>query len=82
MAKPTLNVHLLVAEGREHECAAALQTQLAADQFRILCQLAAELVSRWESVSSGGRVVVLTAADPAAEVARVLRLRPAGQNPG
>jgi len=73
-----LNLHLLVDAGREAECAAALQTQLKPDQFRILAQLAAEVVARWETVSQGGRVVVLAAADPAAEVARYLALRPAG----
>jgi len=76
MAARTLNVHLLVDAGREADCAAALQQQLPPDQFRTLCQLAAELVSRWETQAAGARVVVLTAADPAAEVARHLRLRP------
>jgi len=77
MAKSTLNVHLLVDAGREADCAAALHQQLPPDQFRTLCQLAAELVSRWESVHLGQRVVVVQAADPAAEIARHLRLRPA-----
>lgn len=76
MAKPTLNVHLLLDDGREHECAAALQSQLLPDQFRILCQLAAELVAHWERTTAGQRVVVVTAVDPQAEVAKHLRLRP------
>lgn len=76
--KETLNIHLLVADGREADCAVALQTQLPPSQFRILAQLAAEVVARWESASSGGRVVVLTAADPQAEIARHLRLKAAG----
>jgi len=77
MAKQTLNVHLLVDSGREVECAAALQAQLSAGQFRILAQLAAEVVSRWETVHSGQRIVGVQAAEPEAEIAHHLRLRPA-----
>lgn len=76
MAKPVLNVHLLLDEGREYECAAALQSQLPPDQFRVLCQLAAELLAHWERTAAGQRVVVVTAADPQAEVSKHLRLRP------
>jgi hypothetical protein len=72
----TLNLHLLVDAGREFECACALQERLTAGQFRILAQLAADIVARWETVHSGQRIAVVPAAEAGAEVARHLRLRP------
>lgn len=81
MAKESLNLHLALDEGREFDCAVALQARLPTGQFRVLCQLAAELVARWESASSGQRIVVVPAAGAEADIQRHLRLRPTAAVP-
>lgn len=58
-------------------CAAFLQTELRPAQWKILCQLAASLVARWESAAAGYRMVVMPALPAEADQAiRSLRLRP------
>lgn len=81
MAKATLNLHLLVDEGREADCAAWMQQQLKPDQWKLLAQLSAEIVARWESAAVGQRLVVVQAAGAEAEIAKHLRLRPASPVP-
>lgn len=81
MAKATLNVHLLLDEGQEAACAAAMQARLKPDQWRLLAQLSAEVVARWETVTAGQRMVVVPAAGAEAEIQRHLRLRPTAAVP-
>jgi len=61
MAQVQLNLHLVCAASRVVECAAAMQTQLPADQWKLLATLAAEIVARWESTAAGRRVLVVPA---------------------
>lgn len=81
MRRETLNLHLLVDDGREAACAAELQRRLPLGQWRLLAQLAAEIVARWETVAAGQTVVVVPAAGAEAEIQRHLRLRPAAPVP-
>lgn len=76
--RTTVNLHLVFDDSKVADCAAALQQRLPPDQFRAMCQLAAELVARWETIQQGTRVMVVPAAMKGAEVAKALALRPAG----
>lgn len=76
-----LNLHLCVREGCELEAVRQLQTALRAPEWKILAQLSAEVVSRWESAAQGQRVLFVPAAPGEAELAlRALRLREAGRD--
>lgn len=59
-------------------CADYLHRELRAAQWRILAQLAAAVVARYESGQQGQRMVFLPAAELEAEALRALALKPAG----
>jgi hypothetical protein len=75
MAKAQINLHVICAEDRVADCAAALQTQLPADQWKLLATLAAEIVARWETVGAGRRVLVVPA-ENLDRLARAVRASP------
>lgn len=70
MSKPQLELHLVVAAGREADCAAHLRARVAGEHWAILAALAAEVVSIHERETHGRAIVVIAgpaAADRVAE---------------
>lgn len=67
MAKLALELHLTLEAGREAEAAQFLRQQVQGPRWRILAQLAAEIVREHENVT-GGTVVLVTGADNAERV--------------
>lgn len=70
--KEALNLQLTFDESHVAELAAALQGRLRPDQWKLLAALAAEIVARWERVATGSLVVVVSADQQVAEVAKAL----------
>jgi len=60
---------------RVSDCADALQARLPTDQWSILVALAAEVVTRHESVTAGCRILVVPARELESAV-KVLRVAP------
>lgn len=74
-----LNLQLTVDERHVVEAAKALQQRLPPSQWKVLVQMAAEIVARHEAVTTGQRVLVVPARpEEVAEVARAAGFQVAG----
>jgi hypothetical protein len=67
-AKTILELHLTLAEGREVECAATLESQMRPEVWRVLLALAAEILATDERHRQGSAVVLVTGSAAAERV--------------
>lgn len=73
--KAILELHLTCAEGREVECAQHLANEVKGAHWKVLRDLAAEILTEDERRREGSAVVLVTGSEQAQRVLRDLKAR-------